>query len=269
MADEYFTIGRRAVATFCFLFQSRLYNRKVRPLKCIKEKMKNRLFFIPLFICFSLFSGFTARAEQVISLDAPIEIYLVWKTGDGNYENTSSPLKIKNLFLKQLKTAGFHVLDDQDPPFVSKTMEHYGVVRGGRNQFSGIGYVHLSLVDTTSVHCFSDSGQEVILKSDPKSIAWLFEQKKALGMADKSGAEYAFVINVTTQLIYQNDEPKPVYNITLDANLYQADTGSLVFNQTKTMVKLASTPEAATWGACQFLSQKLADEMQDNQVSNQ
>jgi hypothetical protein len=230
--------------------------------------MKNRSFFIPLFICFSFFSGFPAGAEQVISLDAPIEIYLVGKTGDGDYKNTGSPLKIKNLFLKQFKTVGFHVLDDQDPPFVSKTMEHYGVVRGGRNQFSGIGYVHLSLVDATGVHFFSDSGQEVILKSDPKSINWLFDQKKALDMADKSGAKYALVINVTTQLIYQNDEPKPIYNITLDANLYQADTSHLIFNQTKTMVKLASTAEEATWGACQFLSQKLVDEIQDNQISN-
>jgi hypothetical protein len=230
--------------------------------------MKNRLFFITLLICFSLFFGFEVRAEQVILLDAPIEIYLVWKTGDGNYENTGSPLKMKNLFLKQFKTAGFHVLDDQDPPFVSKTMEHYGVVHGGRNEFSGIGYIHLSLVDTTDVHCFSDLGQEVILRSDPKSITWLFEQKKALSMADKSGAKYAFVINVTTQLIYQNNEPKPVYNVTLDASLYEADTGRLIFNQTKTMVKLASTVEAATWGACQFLSQKLVDEMQDNQISN-
>jgi len=230
--------------------------------------MKKRLFFISVFICFIFAFGFRIKAEEVISADAPMEIYLVEKTIDGNYKNTDSTIKIKNLFLKRFKTSGFHVLDDQDPILVSKAMEHYGVFRSGRNQSSGIGYVHLSLIDSNNTRFFSDSGQEVILKSDPKSVVWLFDQKRALAMADKSGAKYALMVTVTTQLIYQNDEPKPVFNITLDANLYQADTGHLVFNQTKTMVKLALTADAATWGACQFLSQKLVDEMQENQTSN-
>ena len=158
------------------------------------------------------------------------------------------------------------MLDDQDPPFVSKTMERYGAVHGGRVQSSGIGYVHLLLMDTNSVNYFSDLGQEVILKSDPKSITWLFEQKKALEMADKAGAKYAFVVNVTTQLIYQNDSPKPVYNITLETNLYQADNGNLVFHEAESMVKLASAAEDATWGACQFLSRKLIAKMQDSKT---
>jgi hypothetical protein len=236
-------------------------------LKGIK-KMRKRLFFITVFIFFVFAFGFQIKAAEVISVDAPMEIYLIGKTGDGNYENSNFSNKLKSLFFKRLRTAGFHVLDDQDPPFVSKTMEHYGLFRGGKNQSSGIGYVHLSLTDMNSVHYFSDSGQEVILKSDPKSVIWLFEEKKALTMADKAGAKYAFVINVTTQLIYQNDSPKPVYNVSLDTNLYQADTGHLVFSQTNSMVKLAVTAEMATSGACQFLSQKLIDEMQDNQFSN-
>ncbi len=229
--------------------------------------MEKRFFFISVFICFIFAFGFKIKAEEVISVDAPMEIYLVEKTADGNYRNTDSTIRIKNLFLKRFKTSGFHVLDDQDPIFVSKAMEHYGVFRGGRNQSSGIGYVHLLLIDSNNTRFFSDSGQEVVLKSDPKSVTWLFDRKRALAMADKSGAKYALVINVTTQLIYQNDEPKPVFNITLDASIYQADIGQLIFNQTKTMVKLALTADAATWGACEFLSQKLVDEMQKSQTS--
>jgi hypothetical protein len=222
--------------------------------------------YIPLFICFILFLGFVGSAEEVFSPDAPIELYLFVKTGDGSNASNVSSTKIKNLFLKQFRAAGFHVLDDQDPPFVSKTMERYGAVHGGRTQSSGIGYVHLLLMDTNSVNYFSDLGQEVILKSDPKSITWLFEQKKALDMADKAGAKYAFMINVTTQLIYQNDSPKPVYNIILETNLYQADNGKLVFHEAESMVKLASAAEDATWGACQFLSRKLIEKMQDSKT---
>jgi hypothetical protein len=228
--------------------------------------MNKRFSHILIFICFILFSNFIGNAEEVFSPEAPIELYLVVKTGDGNNANYVSSTKIKNLFLKRFRVAGFHVLDDQDPPFVSKTMEHYGAVHGGRTQSSGIGYVHLLLMDANSVNYFSDLGQEVVLKSDPKSITWLFEQKKALEMADKAGAKYAFVVNVTTQLIYQNDSPKPVYNITLEINLYQADNGNLVFHQEESMVKLASSAEDATWGACQFLSRKIVEEMQDSKT---
>ena len=226
--------------------------------------MTKSFFSISLSICLIIFLDFAARAEEVISPDAPIELYLVEKIGDGNNANTSSPTKIKNLFLKSFRIAGFHVLDDQNPPFVSGTMERYGLVRGGRNQFSGIGYVHLLLIDEDAVHYLSDMGQEVVLKSDPKTVTWLFEKKRALGMADKAGVKYAFVVNITTELIYQNDSAKPVYNIILDANLYQADTGHLAFHHDESMVKLALTTEDATWGACQFLSQNLVEKLQDD-----
>ena len=228
--------------------------------------MNKRFSFTSIFICFFLFSGFVGNAEEVFSPDAPIELYLIMKIGDGNSAGNASSTPIKNLFLKRFRSARFHVLDDQDPPFVSKTMERYGAAHGGRPQSSGIGYVHLLLMDTNSANYFSDLGQEVVLKSDPKSITWLFEQKKALAMADKAGAKYAFVVNVTTQLIYQKDSPKPVYNITLEANLYQADNGYLVFHEAESMVKLASAAEDATWGACQFLSRELVEKMQDSKT---
>jgi hypothetical protein len=139
-------------------------------------------------------------------------------------------------------------------------MEHYGLARSGEVQSSGIGYVHLQLADD-EIHYTSDSGQEISLKSDPKSVGWTFEKKKALEMADKAGAKYAFVIEISTQMVYQNDSSKPVYNISLNANLYQADNGNIVFHHDESMVKLATTTEDAVLGACQFLSQKLVEEM--------
>jgi hypothetical protein len=224
--------------------------------------MKKYIFFTSFSICSILFLSFLARTEEATSLDAPMEIYLVEKTGDGNYDNTISSIKMKNLFLRYFRLDGFHVFADQEPPFVSKSMERYELIHGGRNPSSGIGYVHLLLADTNVEHYFSDSGQEIILKLEPKSVAWLFDKKKALSMADKAGAKYAFVINITTQRIYQNDSPEPVYNIILAADLFQADTGSLVFSKSESMVKLASSAEEATWGASQFLSRKIAEETQ-------
>jgi len=98
-----------------------------------------------------------------------------------------------------------------------------------------------------------------------KAITWLFDQKKAIEMADKAGTKYALLVNVTTQLIYQNDSPKPVYNITLDVNLYQADNSRLIFHHNESMVKLAVSAEDATLGGCQFLSRKLVALIQNNE----
>jgi hypothetical protein len=103
------------------------------------------------------------------------------------------------------------------------------------------------------------------LKSDRKDITWLLDQKKAIEMADKAGTKYALLVSVAAQLIYQNDSPKPVYNITLDASLYQADNGHLIFHHNESMVKLALSAEDATLGGCQFLSRKLVALIQNNE----
>jgi len=224
--------------------------------------MTKGFFLISILISFAFSFVSVANAQEAISMDAPIQFYLIERIGAGKTENTSSSPKIKSLFLKQFRISGFHVLDDLEPPFVSKAMERYGVARLGGSQSSGIGYVHLLLTDEDIVRYASDSDQEVALKSDPKSIIWIFEKKKALEMADKAGVKYAFVVEVTTQLVYQDDSPKPVYNVYLNANLYQADNGKVVFHHEESMVKLASTAGEAVLGACQFLSQKLVEEMQ-------
>ncbi len=218
------------------------------------------LFLLPVY--FFVFFCFKANAEEAVSVDAPIQFYLFEITGDGI---NSSSLKIRSLFLKQFKSAGFHVLDDLAPPFVSKTMERYEYIHGARTQSSGIGYVHLALMDGDVAQYVSDKGQKVIVKSDTKTITWLFDQKKAMEMADKAGTKYALLVNVTTQLIYQNDSPKPVYNITLVANLYQADNGHLIFHHNESMVKLAVSAEEATLGGCQFLNRKLVALIQNSE----
>jgi hypothetical protein len=216
-----------------------------------------------LFLSIS-FISFSAMADEAVSLDAPIQFYLVEKIADGRNENTASSFKIKKLFMKQFRIAGLHVLDDLEPPFVSQAMARYGLNRSGKFKSSGIGYVHLVLMDDDTAHYVSDSGQEVTLKSDLNSVAWVFEKKKALEMADKAGAKYALVVEVTTKLVYQDNSPKPVYNVSLDANLYQADSGNVAFHHNESMVKLASTVEEGDSGACQFLSQRLVEELQNN-----
>src|SRR5665213_1314283 len=147
-------------------------------------------------------------------------------------------------------------------------MERYEFVHGARTKSSGIGYVHFALMDGDVAQYISDKGQQVILKSDMKTITWLFDQKKAMEMADKAGTKYALLVNVATQLIYQNDSPKPVYNITLDASLYQADNSHLIFHHNESMVKLAVSAEDATLGGCQFLSRKLVALIQNNENLN-
>lgn len=227
--------------------------------------MKKVFLFFLFLIYFFVFFCFKVSAEMAVSVDAPIQFYLFEIMGDGT---NSSSLKIRSLFLKKFKTAGFHVLDDLAAPFVSKTMERYEYVHGARTKSSGIGYVHLSLMDSDVAQYISDKGQQVILKSDTKDITWLFDQKKAIEMADKAGTKYALLVNVTTQLIYQNDSPKPVYNITLDASLYQADNSHLIFHHNESMVKLAVSAEDATLGGCQFLSRKLVALIQNNENLN-
>jgi hypothetical protein len=218
------------------------------------------LFFVLMY--FFEFFCFKVSAEEIASMDAPIQLYLFETMGDGT---NSSSLKIRSLFLKQFKTAGFHILDDLAIPFISKTMERYGYAHGTRTQSSGIGYVHLSLTDGDVAQYVSDMGQQVILKSDTKSITWLFDQKKAIEMADKAGTKYALLVNITTQLIYQNDSPKPVFNIMLNANLYQTDNSHLILHHNESMVKLAVSAEDATLGSCQFLSRKLVALIQNNE----
>jgi hypothetical protein len=164
--------------------------------------------------------------------------------------------------------ADLHVLYDLEPPFVSKTMARYGVLRTGEVQSSGIGYVHLLLTDDDKMKYASDSGQEVVLKTNSKSIAWIFDTKKALEMADKAGAKYAFVVEVNAQLVYEDDSPKPVYNVSLEANLYQADNGNAVYHYGESMVKLASTADEAVLGSCQFLSRKLAEDLQASEKTD-
>jgi hypothetical protein len=207
-------------------------------------------------------------AAQLSSFDAPIEFYLIEKTGSGKNEKISFS-KTKALFLKQLKLAGFHILDDIDPPFVSKGMVRYGNTRAAGTSASGIGYIHLSLTDDEKTHYLSDSGTEVFLKSDLNKVDWIFEQKKALEMADKAGAKYAFVVEVDTQLVYQDDSPKPVYQVNLKADLYEVDKGKTLFHREESMVKLAEKANAAVLGACQFLSPQLADEVRDTLVGTE
>ncbi|HTA77378.1 MAG TPA: hypothetical protein VK791_09500, partial [bacterium] len=137
-------------------------------------------------------------------------------------------------------------------------------LRAGGVQSSGIGYVHLLLTDDDKIKYASDSGQEVILKAKSKSIAWIFDTNKALEMADKAGAKYAFVVEVNTQLVYEDDSPKPVYNVSLEANLYEADNGKAVYHYSESMVKLASTADEAVQGSCQFLSRKLVEDLQES-----
>jgi hypothetical protein len=222
--------------------------------------MQIRTFLILAFFVFPLYA--VCGAEETISLDAPIQFYFAERTGAGFNEKIGSPEKTKNLFLKQFRIAGLHVLSDLEPPFVSKAMARYGVVRSGGVQSSGIGYVHLQLTDDDKTKYASDSGQEVVLKAKSKSIEWIFDTKKSLEMADKAGAKYAFVVEVNTQLVYEDDSPKPVYNVSLEANLYQADDGKSAYHYSESMVKLASTADEAVLGSCQFLSRKLVEDLQ-------
>jgi hypothetical protein len=230
--------------------------------------MRRNFIFVLVLVGYVLPLHSKANATEVVSLDAPIQFYLVDQVVSGKNEKNSFSSKTKNLFLKALRVSGFHILYDLEPPLVSKAMERYGLIHTGVVQSSGIGYVHLLLTDDGVVHYVSDSDQEVVLKFNPQSIVWIFEKKKALEMADKAGAKYAFVVEVTTQLVYQNDSPKPVYNVSLNANLYQADNGKVVFHHEESMVKLAATAEDAVLGACQFLSQKLVEEMQEGEKTD-
>jgi hypothetical protein len=217
-------------------------------------------------ILFGLVFSFCAviRAQNAVILDAPIQFYFIEKIGPDNIGEAISSGKIKKLFLKQFRVAKFHLLADLEPPFISKSMMHYETERVGGIKSSGIGYVHLLLMDDDMAHYASDSGQEVFLKSNSKSVAWIFDRKKALEMADKAGAKYAFVVETAAELIYQADAPKPVYKVSLNADLYEADNGEIAFHHDESMVKLGSTAEEAVWGACQFLSQKLVEEMQED-----
>ncbi len=218
-------------------------------------------FFFLFFFVLSIFSkSLVVAAGMATEFEAPIQLYLIEKTGTGKEEKISFS-KTKPLFLKQLKLAGFHVLDDLDPPFVSKSMVRYGASKSVGSSSSGIGYVHLSLTDDDQVRYLSDNGSEVLLKSSPNKVIWVFEPKKALEMADKAGAKYAFVVELTTQMIYQDDSPKPVYQVSLKTCLYQADDAKVVFQHEESMVKLADNANAAMLGACRFLSPQLTKEM--------
>jgi len=200
------------------------------------------------------------------SLEAPIQFYLIERTGNGSNVKISFS-KTKALFLKQFHLAGFHVAEDLEPPFVSKSMVRYGAGKG-TNASSGIGYVHLSLTDDDQTHYLSDAGAEVTLKSDPSKVVWIFEPKRALEMADEAGVKYALVVEVTTQMVYQDNSPKPVYQVALNANLFDAHSGKVVFHYAESMVKLADTMNKAILGACQFLSPQLAQKLRDAQFDS-
>ena len=217
---------------------------------------------ILMILCFFATGSGRLLAAQLPSFDAPIEFYLIEKTGTGKNEKIIFS-KTKALFLKQLKLDGFHILDDIEPPFVSKGLVRYGTTKAAGTASSGIGYIHLSFTEDEKARYLSDSGTEVFLKKDAGKVDWVFEQKRALEAADKAGAKYAFVVEVNTQLVYQDDSPKPVYQVNLKADLYEVDNGKTLFHREESMVKLADKASAAALGACQFLSSQLADEVRD------
>lgn len=221
----------------------------------------------PVFIVFAFLFLFSPKLHTkceaaAIEPDAPIQLFLIERTGVGKDEKITFS-KTKTIFLKDLKLAGFHILDDLEPPFVSKGMVRYGASKPGGTGPSGIGYVHLSLTDDDQTRYLSDNGSEVILKSSPDKVVWTFEPKKAIEMADKAGMKYAFVIEVGTQMIYQDDSPKPVYQVSLKSCLYQTDNATVVFQHEESMVKLADDANSAMVGACRFLSPELTKEMEN------
>ena len=197
-----------------------------------------------------------------MTLQAPMQFFLVERVQTSKRESVQFSPEVKKVFLKAFKEAGLHVLYELEPPFVSKEHQKYNQVHTGGGPTSGIGYVHRQPQEDGKNELLSDNGQEVALKSDIDSVIWVLDTKEALETADKSGAKYAFIVEILVQPAFRADAPKPVFNVSLKASLCETGTGRVVFAHSESMLKQGWKPMSAVLGACQYLSRRLVQKMQ-------
>ncbi len=204
----------------------------------------------------------TLARSSSMTLQAPLQFFLVERVQKSNKEKIQFVPEVKQVFLKAFKEAGLHVLYELEPPFVSKDHQKYNQVHSGGGPTSGIGYVHRQPQENEKNEFLSDTGQEVALKSDIDSVIWILDTKQALETADKSGAKYAFFVEVAVKPAFQADAPKPVFTVSLTASLCETGSGRVVFTHNESMLKQGWKPMSAVLGACQYLSRRLVQKMQ-------
>lgn len=203
-----------------------------------------------------------ALAKSQVTLQAPIQFFLVERVQSSKKEKIQFSPEVKSAFARAFKLAGFHVLSELEPPFISKEHEKYNQPHTGGVASSGIGYIHRQPQENGKSEFLSDTGQEISPKSDIDSICWVLDRKEALSVADNAGAKYAFFVEVVVKPSFQPDSPKPVYTITLNASLCETVSGREVFAYKDSMLKQGWKAMSAAFGACQYMSQRLVQKMQ-------
>jgi hypothetical protein len=206
-----------------------------------------------------------AVAKGAVTLQAPIQFFLVERVQSSRNEKIQFAPEIKNTFVRAFKLAGFHVLSELEPPFISKEHEKYNQPHTGGVASSGIGYVHRQPQENGKSEFLSDTGQQISPKSDIDSIYWVLDRKEALSIADNAGAKYAFFVEVSVHPAFQAESPKPVYTVILTASLCETVSGREVFAYKDSMLKQGWKPLSAALGACQYMGQRMVQRMQATQ----
>ena len=209
--------------------------------------------------------GLGLAVAKSLTLQAPIQFFLVERVQSSKKEKIQFAPDIKAAFAHAFKLAGFHVLSELEPPFISKEHEKYNQPHASGVASSGIGYIHRQPQENGKSEFLSDTGQAIAPKSDIDSIYWVLDRKEALNVADNAGAKYAFFVEVTIRPSFQADSPKPVYTVALNASLCETVSGREVFAYKDSMLKQGWKPLSAALGACQYMGQRMVQRMQAEQ----